>query len=107
MQVDGLQVLLNGDISLATADPVVRADRFAAQACAWGIEERVEIHSHFQDNAGLLARHPVFHVCGVPQVCQVGLLTGQNDMALRQMSGVGRDINRHHFSPADIDHAMG
>jgi sucrose phosphorylase len=32
----------------------------------------------------------------------VGLLAGENDMALLQKSGVGRDINRHHYSTQEI-----
>ena len=40
---------------------------------------------------------------GVPQVYYVGLLAGENDMALLAQSGVGRDINRHHFRRDEID----
>jgi sucrose phosphorylase len=38
----------------------------------------------------------------VPQVYYVGLLAGPNDLALLQRSGVGRDINRHRYTPAEI-----
>jgi len=51
----------------------------------------------------LLARLIQFFLPGVPQVYYVGLLAGQNDMALLARSGVGRDINRHHYSRAEID----
>ena len=54
------------------------------------------------DDAYLIARAVQFFLPGIPQVYYVGLLAGENDMALLQRSGVGRDINRHHFSPAEI-----
>ncbi len=58
------------------------------------------------DTAYLLARAIQFFMPGVPQVYYVGLLAGINDMALLEKSGVGRDINRQHFSAADIAHAV-
>ncbi|MBP6337481.1 MAG: sucrose phosphorylase [Vitreoscilla sp.] len=54
------------------------------------------------DNAYLIARAVQFFLPGVPQVYYVGLLAGHNDMALLQKSGVGRDINRHRYTPAEI-----
>jgi sucrose phosphorylase len=54
------------------------------------------------DTAYLLARAVQFFMPGVPQVYYVGLLAGHNDEALLEKSGVGRDINRQHFSAADI-----
>jgi sucrose phosphorylase len=56
--------------------------------------------------AYLLARAIQFFMPGVPQVYYVGLLAGTNDMALLQKTGVGRDINRQHFSLADIQAAV-
>ena len=56
--------------------------------------------------AYLMARAITFYVPGVPQVYYVGLLAGSNDMALMQRTGVGRDINRHHFSLDEIDTAL-
>jgi sucrose phosphorylase len=58
------------------------------------------------DRAYLLARAIQFFMPGVPQVYYVGLLAGVNDMALLDKSGVGRDINRQHFSAADIAHSV-
>jgi len=54
------------------------------------------------DGAYLIARAIQFFLPGVPQVYYVGLLAGENDMALLQASGVGRDINRHHYGQAEI-----
>ncbi len=58
------------------------------------------------DNAYLLARAVQFFLPGVPQVYYVGLLAGENDMALLQRSGVGRDINRHHYSASEVEAAL-
>ncbi len=54
----------------------------------------------------LIARAIQFFLPGVPQVYHVGLLAGENDMAVLERSGVGRDINRHHFSRDEIDAAL-
>ncbi len=58
------------------------------------------------DHAYLLARAVQFFMPGIPQVYYVGLLAGENDMALLRRTGVGRDINRQHFSPEQIEQAM-
>ena len=58
------------------------------------------------DRAYLLARAIQFFMPGVPQVYYVGLMAGENDMALLASSGVGRDINRHHFSSDEIVAAL-
>ena len=58
------------------------------------------------DAAYLIARAIQFFLPGVPQVYYVGLLAGHNDMALLDSSGVGRDINRHHYSPAEINREL-
>lgn len=58
------------------------------------------------DNAYLLARAVQFFLPGVPQVYYVGLLAGENDMALLHRTGVGRDINRHHYSAREVEDAL-
>ena len=58
------------------------------------------------DHDYLLARAIQFFAPGVPQVYYVGLLAGENDMALLAKSGVGRDINRHYYLPEEIDQAL-
>jgi sucrose phosphorylase len=55
------------------------------------------------DDRYLLARALQFWTPGIPQVYYVGLLAGSNDMALLARTGVGRDVNRHHYSPAEIE----
>jgi sucrose phosphorylase len=54
------------------------------------------------DTAYLLARAVQFFTPGIPQVYYVGLLAGRNDMDLLARSGVGRDINRHSYTPGEI-----
>jgi sucrose phosphorylase len=54
------------------------------------------------DRAYLLARAVQFFLPGIPQVYYVGLLAGMNDMALLERTGVGRDINRHRYTPEEI-----
>ena len=54
------------------------------------------------ETAYLLARAVQFFLPGVPQVYYVGLLAGHNDMALLERTLVGRDINRHYYTEAEI-----
>jgi sucrose phosphorylase len=54
----------------------------------------------------LIARALQFFAPGIPQVYYVGLMGGGNDMELLARSGVGRDINRHYFQPAEIKAAL-
>jgi sucrose phosphorylase len=58
------------------------------------------------DEAYLAARAIQFFLPGVPQVYYVGLLAGENDMDLLARTRVGRDINRHHYTPAEIEAAL-
>ena len=58
------------------------------------------------DDAYLAARAIQCFLPGVPQVYYVGLLAGENDMALLARTGVGRDINRHHYTREEIRAAL-
>ena len=58
------------------------------------------------EQAYLIARAIQFFLPGVPQVYYVGLLAGENDMSLLQRTGVGRDINRHHYSADEVALAL-
>ncbi len=58
------------------------------------------------DEAYLAARAIQFFLPGVPQVYYVGLLAGENDMELLARTRVGRDINRHHYTSAEIETAL-
>lgn len=57
-------------------------------------------------NEYLIARAVQLFVPGVPQVYYVGLLAGTNDMELFARTRVGRDVNRHYFTPAEIRAAL-
>ncbi len=59
------------------------------------------------DSAYLIARAIQFFVPGIPQVYYVGLLAGENDMALLECTKVGRDINRHYFSREEVLNDLG
>lgn len=59
------------------------------------------------DRAYLLARLLQLFVPGTPQVYYVGLLAGANDIDLLERTGVGRDVNRHHYTQAEIETALG
>jgi sucrose phosphorylase len=54
----------------------------------------------------LIARALQFFAPGIPQVYYIGFLGGTNDMELLARTGVGRNINRHYYSPAEIDTAL-
>ena len=58
------------------------------------------------DEAYLIARLVQLWLPGVPQIYYVGLLAGHNDIELLHRTNVGRDINRHHFTPEEIDRAL-
>jgi sucrose phosphorylase len=58
------------------------------------------------DGQYLLARAIQFFLPGIPQVYYVGLLAGTNDLDLLERTRVGRDINRHYYTPAEIERAL-
>jgi sucrose phosphorylase len=55
-----------------------------------------------RDDEYLVARAIQCFVSGIPQVYYVGLLAGGNDMELLRRTGVGRDINRHYYTGAEL-----
>jgi len=58
------------------------------------------------DDDYLIARAIQFFAPGVPQVYYVGLLAGTNDMDLLRRTGVGRDINRHHYTRVELQERL-
>ena len=58
------------------------------------------------DGRYLAARAIQCMLPGTPQIYYVGLLAGLNDVELLERTGVGRDVNRHHYSPTEIDVAL-
>ena len=59
-----------------------------------------------RDDDYLIARAIQFFAPGVPQVYYVGLLAGTNDMDLLRRAGVGRDINRHYYTCAELKEGL-
>ncbi len=59
-----------------------------------------------RDTEYLIARAIQFFAPGIPQVYYVGLLGGTNDMDLLARTGVGRDINRHYYTPAEVTSSL-
>lgn len=58
------------------------------------------------DRRYVLARLLQLFVPGIPQVYYVGLLAGTNDLDLLARTGVGRDVNRHHYTPDEVTTAL-
>ena len=58
------------------------------------------------DDRYLAARTIQCMLPGTPQIYYVGLLAGTNDVDLLDRTGVGRDVNRHYYTPAEIDAAL-
>lgn len=71
-----------------------------------------QVNSTYYDALGrddrryLAARALQFFTPGIPQVYYVGALAGTNDLDLLARTGVGRDINRHRFTPGEITAAL-
>jgi sucrose phosphorylase len=58
------------------------------------------------DTAYVLARAVQFLLPGEPQVYYVGLLNGMDDKALFAETGNGRDVNRHNYTPEEIQKSL-
>jgi sucrose phosphorylase len=59
-----------------------------------------------RDEEYLIARALQFFAPGIPQVYYVGLLAGTNNIDLLRRTGVGRDINRHYYTRAELDQRL-
>lgn len=55
-----------------------------------------------RDDAYLLARAIQFFAPGIPQVYYVGMLAGENDLALLERTKEGRNINRHYYTKEEV-----
>jgi sucrose phosphorylase len=60
-----------------------------------------------RDDEYLIARAIQFFAPGIPQVYYTGLFADVNDMDLLERTSVGRDINRHYYTDAEIQSALG
>jgi sucrose phosphorylase len=60
-----------------------------------------------QDDARMvLTRLIQLFAPGIPHVYYTGLLAGANDLDLLARTGVGRDVNRHRYTAAEVDAAL-
>ena len=97
--VEKIHINSNGQSRLATGAAASNLDLYQVNCTFYDALGR-------NDNDYLLARAIQFFAPGVPQVYYVGLLAGENDMNLLAKSGVGRDINRHFYTPDEVDRAV-
>ena len=58
------------------------------------------------DSAYVLCRAVQLFLPGEPQIYYVGLLNGMDDRELFAKTHQGRDVNRHHYSPEEIEQAL-
>jgi sucrose phosphorylase len=58
------------------------------------------------DAAYFISRAVQFILPGEPQVYYVGLFNGMDDQSLFRESGQGRDVNRHNYTPLEIENAL-
>ena len=98
--VDGIHAHCNDESRQASGWSASNVDVYQVNATYYDALGR-------DDDAYLLARAVQFFTPGIPQVYYVGLLAGGNDMELLARTGVGRDVNRHHFTRAEIDAELG
>lgn len=87
------------------------SSRLATGAAASNLD-LYQVNCTFYDALGrddvryLVARMIQFMAPGIPQVYYVGLLAGTNDLDLLARTGVGRDVNRHHYTPDEVEEAL-
>jgi sucrose phosphorylase len=58
------------------------------------------------DTAYFISRAVQFFLPGEPQVYYVGLFNGMDDQELFRKSDQGRDVNRHNYTPSEIEEAL-
>ncbi|MGD0005794.1 MAG: sucrose phosphorylase [Anaerolineaceae bacterium] len=97
--VEKIHINSNGQSRQATGSAASNLDLYQVNCTFYDALGR-------NDRDYILARAIQFFAPGVPQVYYVGLLAGENDMTLLAQSGVGRDINRHFYTPDEIDRAI-
>ena len=97
--VEGIHHRSNDTSRLATGSAASNLDLYQVNCTFYDALGR-------DDERYLAARMIQLVLPGTPQIYYVGLLAGGNDMELLAESGVGRDVNRHHYSAAEIAEAL-
>jgi len=97
--VEGIHEHTRGQSRLATGAVASNLDIYQVNAT---------FHAALGSDAArsLAARCIQFFTPGIPQVYYVGALLGENDMDLLARTQVGRDINRHYYTRAEIDETV-
>lgn len=97
--VEGIHERSGGESRLATGAAASNVDLYQVNCTFYDALGR-------DDARYLLARALQVFTPGVPQVYYVGLLVGENDMELLRRTNVGRDVNRHYFTRAEVEAAL-
>ena len=97
--VEGILQRSNDTSRLATGSAASNLDLYQVNCTFYDALGR-------DDERYLAARMIQLLLPGTPQIYYVGLLAGGNDMELLAESGVGRDVNRHRYSAAEIAEAL-
>ena len=97
--VDGIHANSNGESLRATGAAASNLDLYQVNCTFYDALGRDDLRY-------LLCRAIQLFLPGIPQVYYVGLLAGTNDVPLLARTGVGRDINRHHYTRGEIDVAL-
>lgn len=93
--VETIHARSRGESRLATGGAASNLDLYQVNCTFYAALGR-------SDDACLTARAIQCFVPGIPQIYYVGLLAGSNDLDLLRRSGVGRDINRHYYTAAEL-----
>ena len=97
--VEGIHARSGGTSRAATGAAATNLDLYQVNCTFYDALGR-------DDERYLAARMLQLLLPGIPQIYYVGLLAGVNDMALLATTGVGRDVNRHHYSPDEVAAAL-
>lgn len=93
--VEGIHERTRGESRLATGAAASNLDLYQVNATYYDALGADDVRY-------LTARAIQFFTPGIPQVYYVGALAGGNDLDLLARTGVGRDINRHVYTPEEI-----
>ena len=93
--VEGIHERSGGTSRAATGAAASNLDLYQVNCTFYDALER-------NDARYLAARTIQLLLPGFPQIYYVGLLAGPNDMDLLAATGVGRDVNRHRYSPEEL-----
>lgn len=97
--VEGIHDRTGGASASATGAAAANVDLYQVNSTYYDALGR-------DDDAYVLARLLQLFVPGRPQIYYVGLLAGHNDVELLARTGVGRDVNRHHYSAGELQTAL-